>query len=242
MINPTPHSPPHSKRRAARSILACCLAAALAPHALAQSLFVQEVQVPVDAKGEADPGAYLRGSSLMFIEPPKPREFAIHDLVTIIVEETTKSEASQTLETEKSYDIGAAMEAFPSMRHLLELQVQNGDTQRTADLDVNFDSKYKGDGDYERTDRFVARITATVIDVKPNGTVVLEARKRIDKDGEIQTIILSGTCRRDDVTTQNTVLSSQLAGLTVSMSTEGQVTKAGKKGLIPRALEGLFNF
>lgn len=238
------HIPTPSRKRTTtrRTLAIALLCGAVGAPALGQSLFVTQVQVPIDAKGEPDPGAYLRGASLMFIEPPEPREFAIHDLVTIIVEETTKSEASQTLETEKSYDIGAAMEAFPSMRHLLELQVQNGDSQRTADLDVNFDSKYKGDGDYERTDRFVARITATVIDVKPNGTVVLEARKRIDKDGEIQTIILSGTCRRDDVTIQNTILSSQLAGLTVSMSTEGQVTKAGRKGLIPRALEGLFNF
>lgn len=208
----------------------------------AQSLFVTPVEVPIDAKGEMDPGAHLRATSLMYIEPPKPREFAVHDLVTIIVEETTKSEASQTLETNKTYDINAAMNQFPSLRHLLELQVQNGDTQRTADLGVNFDSDFKGEGDYERTDRFVARITAEVIDVKPNGTVVIEARKRIDKDGEIQTIILSGTCRREDVTTQNTLLSSQLADLTVSMKTEGQVTKAGKKGIIPRALEGLFNF
>lgn len=214
----------------------------LALPASAQSLFVTPVEMPIDAKGEMDPGAHLRGTSLLYIEPPKPAEFAVHDLVTIIVEETTRSEASQTLETNKTYDINAAMEQFPSLRHLLELQVQNGDTQRTADLGVNFDSDFKGEGDYERTDRFVARITAEVIDVKPNGTVVVEARKRIDKDGEIQTIILSGTCRREDVTTQNTVLSSQLADLTVSMKTEGQVTKAGKKGIIPRALEGLFNF
>ncbi len=220
--------------------LACVGSVALG--SAAQSLFVTPVEVPIDAKGEMDPGAHLRATSLMYIEPPKPREFAVHDLVTIIVEETTKSEASQTLETNKTYDINAAMNQFPSLRHLLELQVQNGDTQRTADLGVNFDSDFKGEGDYERTDRFVARITAEVIDVKPNGTVVVEARKRIDKDGEIQTIILSGTCRREDVTTQNTLLSSQLADLTVSMKTEGQVTKAGKKGIIPRALEGLFNF
>jgi flagellar L-ring protein precursor FlgH len=70
----------------------------------------------------------------------------------------------------------------------------------------------------------------------------VEARKRIDKDGEIQTIILSGVCRREDVTNQNTVLSSQLADLTVTMTTDGQVTKAGRKGVIPRALEAVFNF
>jgi flagellar L-ring protein precursor FlgH len=227
--------------RTTRLASATILAGSLASPALAQSLFVTQVSVPIDAKGEPDPGAHLRGASLMFIEPPKPRVFAIHDLVTIIVEETTRSEASQTLETDKSYDLNGALTQFPSLRHLLELQVQN-DEQDPAEVGLNFGSKYKGDGDYERTDRFVARITATVIDVKPNGTVVVEARKRIDKDGEIQTIILSGTCRRQDVTTQNTVLSSQLAGLTVSMSTEGEVTKAGKKGLIPRALDGLFNF
>lgn len=230
-----------ARPRPSTALLALSIAL-VAPGAAAQSLFVMQVDVPLDAKGQADPSAHLRGASLFYIEPPKPREFAVHDLVTIIVEETTRSEANQSLDTTKEYDIGAAMNQFPSLRHLLELQVQNGDTQRTANLDVNFDSEFKGEGDYARTDRFVARITAAVIDVKPNGTVVVEARKRIDKDGEIQTIILSGVCRREDVTNQNTVLSSQLADLTVTMSTDGQVTKAGRKGVIPRALEAVFNF
>lgn len=214
----------------------------LAPAAFGQSLFLAPAEMPIDPKGAPDPGAYLRAASLMYIEPPKPREFAVHDLVSIIIEETTRSEAKQSLETEKSYDMNGALAKFPSLRHLIELQLQNGDSQRTADLGLKFDQEFKGEGDYERNDRFTARITAEVIDVKPNGTVVLEARKRIDKDGEIQTIILTGVCRGEDVTQQNTILSSQLANLAVSMSTEGQVSKAGKKGVIPRALETLFNF
>jgi flagellar L-ring protein precursor FlgH len=81
-----------------------------------------------------------------------------------------------------------------------------------------------------------------VIDVKPNGILVLEARKTIQKNEEHQSIVLSGQCRTEDVTNANSVLSSQLAELTLISKQEGQVKDAATKGWIPRIIEALFAF
>ena len=55
-------------------------------------------------------------------------------------------------------------------------------------------------------------------------------------------LVLAGVCRQEDVTDANTVLSSQIAKLTVSVQNAGEVRKASKKGIIPRALETVFAF
>lgn len=210
--------------------------------ARAQSLFQQPVQVQLDAENKPDPQAEVRIASLMFVQPPKAKTFKMHDQITIIIDERSTANSSQTLDTEKDYDLNAALTKFPSLEAFLEGQIKNGDSQSRADVALTGKNKFKGEGEYDRTDRFSARITATVIDVKPNGVLVLEARKRIQKDEEIQELVLAGNARQEDVTDANTVLSSQLAELTVNSTNTGQVKDSATKGWIPRVLEAIFNF
>lgn len=222
---------------------AACVAALIAPAAHAQSLFlVQPPPPPIGDDEVYDPAAPVYAASLFAVQPAQPKSYRVHDLVTIVIDETSRQQAEQTLKTEKDYDLQAALAKFPSIRNLLEFQLTNGDDSSPAELDLNGKQKFDGKGNWERNDRFSAKITAEIIDVKPNGTLVLEARKEIRKDREVQVLVLSGICRRDDVTANNTVLSSQLAGLTLISHQEGQVKDSATKGLIPRVLEFLFAF
>ncbi len=194
------------------------------------------------APGPADPAAGLRPVSLLLVEPPKPREFAIHDKVTIVIAESSRQASSQTLDTKKDQSFKAALNKFPDLRKLVEAELTNGASSPIASVDVGANNKFKGEGKYDRTDQFTDRLTATIIDVKPNGVLVIEAKRTIQKDEEKQTIVLCGECRREDVSPQNTVLSSQLAELTLISRNEGQVKESATKGLIPRLFEALFNF
>ncbi|HPO94367.1 MAG TPA: flagellar basal body L-ring protein FlgH, partial [Phycisphaerales bacterium] len=94
----------------------------------------------------------------------------------------------------------------------------------------------------ERKDNFTARIAAEIIDVKPNGNLVLEARKAIESNGEVSTMVLSGVCRGQDITKSNTIQSSQVANLTLKVEGDGDVKDAGSKGILTRVLDTLFNF
>jgi flagellar L-ring protein precursor FlgH len=117
-----------------------------------------------------------------------------------------------------------------------------GQSSPVGEVSAADKQKFKGDGTYTRNDRVTAKITATVIDVKPNGLMVLEARKTITTNGETKTIVLSGTCRREDVTSANTVLSSQLANLAIVQNTDGDLKDSASKGWITRVLEAVFSF
>ncbi len=208
-----------------------------------QSLFMREPTPPASENElPRDPAGPLAGVSLLAVQAPKPKTYAVHDQITIVIDENSKQTSDQKLDTKKDYSIKAALDKFPSLEHLLELQLENGDTTSQADLGVTGNNKFKGEGKYEREDRFVAKVTAKIIDVKPNGVLVLEARKTIASNEETQTYILAGECRREDVTTSNTVLSSQLANLTLIAKNEGQVKDSSTKGFIPRLPEAVFGF
>jgi flagellar basal body L-ring protein FlgH len=72
--------------------------------------------------------------------------------------------------------------------------------------------------------------------------LVLEARRSVEHDEESQLLLLTGECRREDVTEQNTVLSSQLADMTLKVHNEGQVKDSATKGWLTRVFEAVFNF
>jgi flagellar L-ring protein precursor FlgH len=102
--------------------------------------------------------------------------------------------------------------------------------------------EFKGEGSVDRTDKLTLRVTAEVLDVKPNGTLVLQARQRIKTDEEEQVFVLSGVCRAADVSADNTVLSSQMFDKDVTKSHKGTVRQATRRGWLSKLLDAVSPF
>ena len=107
---------------------------------------------------------------------------------------------------------------------------------------MNFSRSFEGEGDYARKDALADRITARVVDVKPNGNLVLEARKFVQNDDEKLELVLTGYCRAEDVTADNSVLSTQMYNLDLRKQHSGELRRASKKGLLTKLLDFVFNF
>lgn len=228
------------------------LLGAAAAIAQSSSLYVQPVAPPAAPaaatapRGEPVISPIIAASSLAAIRAPEPRFFRLHDLVTIIVRESTQADAEATLDTEKDAKFDGEATAFPNLSpaELLKLSLEPASFSKKGhpELGVNYNHKYEGDGTYSREDTLTARLTAEVVDIKPNGNLVLEGRKFLKNDKETLTLTLTGTCRPGDVSVDNTVLSTQLFDLRVTAAHTGELRKATKKGWITRALETIFNF
>lgn len=209
----------------------------------AQSLFLVPPQPPpLSDEEEYDPASPVYAVSLISVQPPQPPSYKVHDLVTIVIDETSRQTAEQKLKAEKEFELDAQMGAILDFIKLLEGRLEASDQENVPLIRTDYNGDFDGKGRFERNDRFNARITAEIIDLKPNGTLVLEARKRIDKGEEIQEMVLSGVCRREDITTNNTILSSQLASMTLISRHEGPVEDVATKGIITKVLEFLFAF
>lgn len=233
------------KRNQSLAVLSLILTAI--PAARAQSLFLTNNRHQ-QAQAQQAPGVMIEPVidasqvSLLWVAEPEKQIYKQHDIITIIVDETSSQTSSQSLETEKETDAQMNLNAMLNYLSLLELRLEEGDRTNLDLLDFSASREFTGEGDYERQDRFNARITATVLEVKPNGNIVLEASKRIEKDDEIQHFVLYGVVREEDITLQNTVLSSQMANLNIKVENEGALRDAAKKGIITEILDTLFAF
>jgi flagellar L-ring protein precursor FlgH len=182
--------------------------------------------------------------SFMAVSPPPERIYGVNDIVEIIIRESTSAQMDASLETEKELDFSGEITEFPNLnlRQLLELHFKPNNITDPLKLEANYENEFEGGGSLERSETITGRIAARVIDIKPNGTLVLEARKYTRIDQEELTLIISGTCRTEDITIDNTILSSQLYGLYLDKQHTGELRKASKKGMLTRIIEFLFNF
>lgn len=204
----------------------------------AQSLFVASA----NENDQNQPAILLSDVSMHFIAEPETRVIQKHDIITIIIDENSSTTSSQKLETEKESSMSANVDAMVSWLKLLELRLEQGDINNVDLIDLAASREFTGEGDYERKDKFTARISAIVREVKPNGTMLVEARKTIARDNEISELVLSGLVREEDITQQNTILSSQMADLRIILENQGDLKKAAEKGLITRVLDTVFAF
>lgn len=183
-------------------------------------------------------------TSLTAVRMPEPKVVAMHDLVTIVVRESVEADSSSSLETKRKFDQKAEISDIPRLRLMNEFMGLLSATDLTdkPKLGVSAKSDFKGEGDYNRRDSLTTRITGRVVDVKPNGTVVIEARKFIKSDKESLTMILTGTARVRDISVDNTILSTQIYDLHLEKTHTGELRNASKKGVFTKVLEKVFNF
>ncbi len=107
-----------------------------------------------------------------------------------------------------------------------------GSIDESADLGLR--GGYSGSGEVERTDRFVARIAAQVVEILPNGDFVLEGSQHLMINGERRDIILRGQVRQVDISGENSIPSSRLANAQINYDGKGWVSRSAKPGLINR--------
>lgn len=209
------------------------------------SVASQRYHQPLDRTRRALPDVHPdvpRFSAYVNIRP-EPRDFMVNDLITIIVRESFESEMDAEKTTEKASDLSGGITQFPrlTLADLLDLQIPQG-TASPALVELGFDRSHEGEGEYERTESMTGRVRARIIDIKPNGLMVLEARRTIINDGEQSVLVATGNCMPEDISADNAVLSTQLENLFIDKQHSGDLRESGEKGWLTRLFDAVFDF
>lgn len=145
------------------------------------------------------------------------------DLLTIDISE------NQDLKNEESADL--------KRETSLQAELANFDIKPNAfsvlpELDGSSSDELKGTANYSKKGRFTARVTAVVVDVLPNGNLVVQGRREIRIDQETKLIEFSGIVRRWDVAADNSVSSELVAEAKVVYRGRGPLTdQTTRRGL-----------
>lgn len=142
------------------------------------------------------------------------------DLLTVIVLETSNAQTSADLASSK--EIKTALEASYNKRPQEVSFGLRGDGRAAAKT--------------ARNGKIKASLTVRVKEVIGNGSYCVEGHQRIQINGELQTIQLSGMVRQEDISTQNTVLSTRLANAKITYTGDGSVSNSQRHNYIYRVL------
>ena len=154
----------------------------------------------------------------------------------VIVREQSEISSKGTNNVTRDSELDAKVSNFVKL-DLSKLTLKGLQPAIAPEINLSGKRSFQGQGEVDRSDSFTARITAEVVDVKPNGTVVLQARKRIKTDEEEQEFVLTGTCRVEDIGADDTITSTQLYDLELQKNHKGDVRQATKRGTLGKLLD-----
>jgi flagellar L-ring protein precursor FlgH len=175
-------------------------------------------------------------TSLIAVPPLPPRKFKVNDLVNIIVRQQKQYQADGKLNTKDEWNLEGKLSQWFRIWPRNRLGASTLSVGDPA-FQWNSTNENKMKGENERQDKFITYIQATIIDVKPNGNLVLEAKMEEQHDEERFSITLTGVCRSEDVTPTNSILSTQIANLVLVEKNHGALRDATKRGWIPKILD-----
>jgi flagellar L-ring protein FlgH len=148
----------------------------------------------------------------------------IGDILTLLVVENNQASNSVTKGSRKrnSIDIGVDTSL---------------DFEESASGTIG--GSYEGQGSNGRTDRMVARLSVTVMEVYPNGDMRVSGLQRLKINGETTAISINGRVRPDDVTADNSVQSWRLADAVIDYDGKGFATRSAKPGVLTKVFSWL---
>ena len=171
----------------------------------------------------------LMKASWTAIATPEPKKIKRHDIVTVLISEISESSSEADFERETEGKINAELTDWIRTKDGKLFEHARIATQQPA-LKGTLKSELEKDAKKTRKDRMRDRIAASVVDVRPNGVLVLEASKRYSHNEEIVSLTLTGEVRQEDVLPNNTIMSEDVANLRIVKSTRGAVHGATKRG------------
>ncbi len=151
----------------------------------------------------------------------------VGDILTVILAENTNAQKSASTSTNKDSTLELGnLEAFggPARRGGRPLFSASNNSSRDFD----------GGGDSSQSNRLDGEITVTVAEVLPNGNLVVQGEKWLGINQGEEFVRFRGIVRPVDVTTNNTVLSTQVANTRVYYGGTGVLADSNTPGWITR--------
>ncbi|WHN66091.1 flagellar basal body L-ring protein FlgH [Cysteiniphilum sp. QT6929] len=146
------------------------------------------------------------------------RAHQIGDIITVLILQNSTARSSADLSTNKNMNINAQANA-------------NG-TQNKVGAGVGVSDN--GSGETSRGGNLKAVISVTICGIDSNGNYLIKGEQEMLINGEKQSITLSGSVRSTDISSNNTIYSSQIANANISYTGDGALSAAQRHGIFYR--------
>ncbi|MBQ8848298.1 MAG: flagellar basal body L-ring protein FlgH [Candidatus Gastranaerophilales bacterium] len=178
----------------------------------------------------------LNASQSSIIEPralySSVRARAIGDLVSIIIDEAPTMIDTGTYSTQKQSSLAENLtKAFNSIFNTSFKDALNG---TEGNLSVS------GETQLSRNLQLSDTVVAQVVQVLPNGNLLVQGKKSLVNQNERVDLIISGIVDPKWINQSGEILSSHIANLQFAMNGTGTVSRGQNEGILDRAIRTIF--
>lgn len=171
-----------------------------------------------------------------FYQPPAlPRQIKLHDLVTVLVEQKSETLSQGNVDRRKKAEGGMTLNDWVGFEGF----AIRPDQQTFGDPAISgiSENKYRAQAKLDTRDTIKFTITCEVVDIRPNGTVVIEGHRSIRNNEDVLDAALTGVVRTEDILPNNTVRSEHIAELRINKREAGHIRDAYRRGWLMRWLD-----
>lgn len=191
-------------------------------------------QSVVDKSPRRTAGSLWSPDGLMAEPSADYKARALNDIVTVIVSVQTTAAQSGTVDSERNFNTNSAISGVAG-----DLATKGTNPLLAASSSTTL----KGLGSTNSSTAFSTSLTGQIIDVLPNGNLVIEAHRQIDMDNQHEEVIVRGIARPGDITPSNSVASSSLSALEIELKGKGIISDSVRPpNALTRAILWLFGF
>jgi flagellar L-ring protein precursor FlgH len=162
----------------------------------------------------------------------------IGDIVTILIQETTgvnntdQRKMSKDSTASGTFNYKGSTQAGAKTRSSAVAFSSNGEATRT----------FQGSAAVTINQVFTDRLAVTVVDVLPNGNLVIEGFRKRNVDREERIIRITGIVRPNDILLNDTVLSQSIANFQITYLGQGADTRFTNQNYLSRIINWIWPF
>ena len=165
------------------------------------------------------------------------RAHRIGDIITVKIVEASTAKTDANTNTKRESTIQDEVKSWvkvvlESTGIIPDIKASKVAHNLLPKIDTSASHEYKSKGKTTRSQKLNASITTRIVAILPNGNYVIEGERSIVVNGEAQEITLTGEIRPEDITGDNTVLSSRIANAKIRYKGTGTVGDKQNKGIL----------
>ena len=157
----------------------------------------------------------------------------VGDLLSILIQESQVIQNNEIASLEKETDLDTAIDNF---------DIKPNTFDPLPAIQYHSDNEFSGNAIYNKNGSFQTALTVMVIDVLPNGNMVIEGSRDIRMDRELKRIRISGIVRPQDISPTNSVSSTKVAQARISYEGSGPLTQTTNRNWLDALLSIIWPF
>jgi flagellar L-ring protein precursor FlgH len=167
--------------------------------------------------------------------PQEVKQIELHDLITVLVDEKSAVVSEGEMDRKKKAYGDLILKDWVLLKGLAAVP----DPQSLGEPHIRgeVDNKMRSEAGLETRDSMKFRIACQVVDIRPNGNLVIEGHDTIRNNSEVWDYSLLGEIRPEDVLPNNAVLSEQIFNKRIDKRESGHVRDGYRRGWLLQWLD-----